>query len=225
MKINEAISNVKNDFRLVHADRRITLKYIYTLLQKHTAALIKQESDKNVLVKSDTIWQSLNCIELIEVPTTDECCKYTSKCKIYRTKDKLPEMYEDSWGVIFRSINSIDMSKDITVIKMSQWLRKLENANFKYDKTFYVFYRNGYLYFPNIKWKLITITGYFKEDITKYNTCEEDVNKCLPIPEQEWRVPQYLQSRVIDFTIRELLQTFAQANPDQEVQINKIPSQ
>ncbi len=225
ISIGEAISNIKNNFRLVHADSRVTNKYIYSLIEKHSSWIIKRESDKLVLVKSDGIWQTLNCIDTIEVPTTDPCCKYTSKCSILRTKDRLPETYEDSWGIILRSVNSIDFSQDIHPIKMSEWTRKLESANFKYDKSFYYFYRDGYLYFPNCKWKLISVTGYFKEDISKYNLCEEDgeVNTCLSILDNKWRIPSHLQAMVIDAVLKELLSTYAQINNPGENKINKQP--
>ena len=221
----EAISQVKNDLRLVHADRRLTNKYIYSLLDKHAAYFIKRESDKLVLIKSDYIWQTLNCVETIEVPKNDECCRFTSKCKILRTKNKIPPIYEDSWGVITKSVNSIDFSEDLQPIKMSEWTRKLDNPNSKYDKTYYYFYKDGYLYFPNCSWKLISVTAYFKDDIDNINLCDKDAEPiCTSIVDMQWRVPQHLQAAVIEATIQELMRTYAQINPGPEVNINKNPS-
>jgi hypothetical protein len=224
MTVNEAISNVKNDLRLVHADRRITVKFIYSLLEKHASLFLKRDSDKLQLVKVDNIWQTLNCVETIDVPTTDDCCKFTSKCRILRTKDKLPETFEDSWGILLRHVSSIDNSIDMHPIKMSEWTRKLETPSFKYDKTLYYFYRNGYLYFPNCKWKLVSITGFFKKDISHLNKCEdssdESNSSCVSFLEREWRVPGHLQSVIIDSVINELLSSFAKI-PSEETEINK----
>lgn len=222
MTVNEAISQVKNALRLVHADRRLTVKYIYSVLDKHTAWIIKRESDKMQLIKTDHIWQTLPCVETMEVPTTDPCCKYTSKCKILRTKNKIPSTYEDSWGIVLKHVSSIDNTHDLHPIKLSEWTRKLENANFKYDKTLYYFYRDGYLYFPNMQWKLVSITGFFKENIAKYNDCEDDSDvKCMSFLDTEWRVPPHLQHFVIDATLKELTSTFMAVNPAQETNINK----
>jgi hypothetical protein len=221
MLVSEAISQVKNDLKLVHADKRVTNKFIYSLLTKHAAWLIKRESDQLRLIKSDNIWQTLHCIEIIDVPTTDPCCKFKSKCSILRTKDKLPETFEDSWGILVKHVASIDNSQDLHPIKMSEWTRKLDNPNFKYDKTKYYFYKDGYLYFPNITWKLVTITGYFKDDITKYNLCDETSQTLnCSILDTEWRVPLHLQSMIIDSVLKELTATYLQI-PSQETKIDK----
>ena len=113
MTYNEIISQLSNEFALSHADSRTTNKFWYSLIQKHTAWIVKQESDKMFLFHADSIWQTLNCVDLIEVPTTDDCCKYSGpSCKIYRTKDKIPKLYEDVFGVIIKNVNSIDYSKN-----------------------------------------------------------------------------------------------------------------
>lgn len=222
--IAEAISQVKNDVRLVHADRRITHKFIYSLLMKHAALLIKQESDRNKIIKLDDIWQSF-CFDLEEVPTTDECCKISlkNKCSIQRSKIKLPEMFEDSWGSIFRSVTTIDYSKDIQPIKYSEWIRKIENPNSKYDNTIYCFFRNGYLYFPNSIFKTVIINGYFKDDVLN-DECSDLYEPCKSILQSIWRLPSYLQKPTIDGVLQELLTTYLKINPNQEVQITKNPN-
>lgn len=220
--IGGAISRVRNDFRLVHADARVTNKYIYALLDDRAAKAIKEESDKKRLTKIDAIWQTLDCQELIDVPTTDDCCKFQSNCTIKRTKDKIPFLYEDSSGVLIRSVTSIDYSQELQPIKLSEWLRKKEINN-KFDKTLYFFYRNGYLYFPNLNWKLITVSGLFKDNVDKYNKCDgEDTDPvCTSKLDDKWPVPEYIQSGVIDYVIRELASTIAQIPPHQEEEINK----
>ena len=105
---------------------------------------------------------------------------------------------------------------NLLVIRLSAW------TNFKYDKTKYFFYKDGYLYFPNISWKLVSITGYFKNNINSYNNCEGDNldPKDCSLLDSEWRVPLHLQSMVIDSVLKELTSTFLQI-PSQETQIDK----
>jgi hypothetical protein len=224
MTYNEIISQLDNEFSLVHADSRLTNKFWYSLIQKHTSWIIKQESDKMFLFHSDSIWQTLDCVDLIEVPTTDECCKYNGpSCTIYRTKEKIPSLYEDVFGVIIKSINSIDYSKSLQHITFQEWLRKQKNPDSKYDKNFYYFYKNGFLYFPNIKWKLVSITGYFKDSIKKYNTCngkKDDV--CESLFESEWRIPSHLIARVVEVCLKELSSTYMQTKEDSQIDKNII---
>lgn len=224
MTYNEIISQLDNEFSLVSADSRLTNKFWYSLIQKHTSWIIKQESDKMFLFHSDSIWQTLDCVDLIEVPTTDECCKYNGpSCTIYRTKEKLPSLYEDVFGVIIRSINSIDYSKSLQHITFQEWLRKQANPDSKYDKNLYYFYKNGFLYFPNIKWKLASITGYFKDNINKYNTCSQTkYNKCESLFESEWRIPSHLIARVAEACLKELSSTYMQTKEDSQIDKNII---
>ena len=224
MIVSEAISQVKNALRLVHADRRITGRYIYSLLQKHAALFIKRESDKLQLIKVDNIWQTLSCFPTIEVPITDPCCKFTSKCKIVRTKDKLPETFEDSWGILLKHVSSIDNTQDMFPIKMSEWTRKLDNVNFKYDKTYYYFFRDGYLYLPNVSWKEVSITGMFLYDVSHLNNCDPEYVKeqqCISQLERPWRIPNHLKPIVIESVLKELTSTLMNINPSPETNINK----
>lgn len=222
MIYNEAISNLRGSFNLVNADNKLTNRFMYNLIQKHSSWLIKQESDKMFLYKSDQIWQTLSCIELIEVPLTDDCCKYNGpSCKIYRSKDPLPKILEDAFGMILKSVNSIDFSKEVFVIKLKEWLRKKLNPDSKYDKNLYAFIKNNYIYTPNVNWKLLSLTAYFKDDITKYNICcntKEDA--CIPILDTEWRIPSYLEARVLSACMDELVKTYLQSKDDNQVDKN-----
>lgn len=225
MTYNEIISQLSTEFALSHADSRITNKFWYSLVQKHTAWIIKQESDKMFLFHADSIWQTLNCVDLIEVPTTDDCCKYNGpSCKIYRTKEKIPKLYEDIFGIVIKSVNSIDFNTSLKHINMQEWLRKQKNKDSKYDKNFYYFYRNGYLYFPNIKWKLISITGYFQDNINKYNVCDNNIsdNKCESLFTSEWRIPSHLIARVVDACLKELSSVYLQLKEDNQIDKNTL---
>lgn len=61
------------------------------------------ENLKLNLIKTDAPFQKLKCVPIIEAPVTDPCCGIKSKCTVFRTKDRLPDIYEDSVGVIIRS--------------------------------------------------------------------------------------------------------------------------
>ena len=221
----EGISAIRNDFRLIHADVRITNKALDSKLTGYTAKLIKEESDKHKITKVDAIWQSLECQELIDVPTTDDCCKFKTKCSIKRLKDPLPDLFEDSDGVLIRTVTSIDYSSSLQPIKYSEWIRKLENRS-KYDKTLYYFYRNGYLYFPNLEWKYATISGLFKENVGRFNNCDGSTPKeyCQSRLDDHWNVPEYIQTIAIRQVIEELANSYAKVNPKEEVEINKSPA-
>lgn len=226
--LGELISQVKNNFRLTHADRRITNKYIYSLIRKHTEWVNKTESERKKLNKSDDIWQTLSCVDVIPVPTTDDCCKYNGpSCVIYRTKEKLPDIYENTWGSLIKQVSTIDGSQQFNHIKFTEWTRKQNNPTSKYDKTKYFFYRNGYLYFPNIKYELVSVTAYFKDNVAKYNVCDGEPTEdaCKSAIDSEWRVPGHLESRIIDYVTKEIAATYMQTmnSGEEEIDKNHIP--
>jgi len=224
MTFNELKSQLTTALGAANADSRLTNRYFYSLAQKHIGWLLKQESDKMLLFSSDGIWQSLDCVDVIEVPKVDPCCRYQGpSCTIRRTKDKLPEIYEDALGVMVRSVNSIDSSKSLRLIKFTEWERKQKNPDSKYDKESYFFFKDGYFYFPNISWKLVSITAYFKDDISHINYCSaDDSSKCVDYFNQPVRVPHYLEGRVVDACLKELLETVARVQEDSQPDKNTL---
>ena len=160
MTIREAIHRVKRLFREINSDSRLSDRTVYSLLSNHSKWLIYRESEKFTLLKLDKLFQPLNCIDVIEAPLIDPCCGIRNQCTIFRTKDKLPDMFEDSYGGIIRSVTAIDNQTSLTLIKPSEWERKQKNPWINKDKknSFY-FYSDGHLYFPNGFWKKVNLSS------------------------------------------------------------------
>lgn len=222
MTYDQILSQISTPLGLINADARLTNKFYYFLFQKHTGWLLKQESDKMLLYASDDIWQTLDCVDLIELPATDSCCKYQgASCTIYRTRIKMPTIYEDAFGVMVKTVTSIDYSESLVYIKYQEWIRKQNNPDRKYDRKKYFFYKDGYFYFPNINWKLVSITAYFKDDISYLNLCEKQT-KCKDLFGTSCRIPSYLEGRVVDACIKELSETIMRVQPDTQIDKNEL---
>jgi len=204
MTRREAISNVKTDLKLVNADARKTNKEINTLLDKHAEWLIDRESNSFKLSRRNINYQSYECADVIKVPTIDPCCNVTTKCTIYRTKNKIPALYEDSNGIIHKEVTSVDRSTEIKASTLADYKIKKESPWGKKTDKFY-FYSNGYLYgdLP----KKIRIVGLFKDDLVLNNDCKpckDCEKKCINYLDSVWQVPGYLQAQVIDFVVKEI---------------------
>jgi hypothetical protein len=93
----EVISQVKSIFKQINADSRATNKEIYSIVKKHSLWLVRRESERLKLLRMDGFFQEKKCIEVIEAPVEDTCCELRGKlkCTIYRTRNRLPDMYED----------------------------------------------------------------------------------------------------------------------------------
>lgn len=221
MTNRELISQVKTKVRAVNADAKLTNKFIYSLINKHARWLIKRESDKLNLMGISSIFQTLKCVKIEEAPAIDECCGIRNKCTVMRTKFKLPKMFEDGSGVIIKSIYTIDGSEDFTYIKINDYIRKLEDPNSVYDKTKYVFYNNGYLYFPKSKIRMVMVKAFFEEDVQKFNSCEnKDLPKCVSRLDEESFLPEYIMGELLDFVFKDLID-MKKIQPDEDINKNQ----
>lgn len=220
----EAIHKVKRLFREINADSRLTDRVVYSLLETHAQWLIYRESEKLRLMKKDSVFQPYKCVEIEEAPLIDSCCGIKSLCTVYRTKEKLPELYEDSAGVIIKNVTTIDNQTSLTPIKASEWERKQNNPWLSEDKKnkFY-FYFDGRLYFPKGSWKKVNILGLFKKDIEDLNSCEEcpsDKKSCIKFLDKRFIIPEYLEAQMFDAVIKDLSNTYKRL-PEKSNEINK----
>lgn len=202
----------------VQADNRTTNKFIYSIIDKHARWLINRESSKIRLMKMDYLFQTLKCVKVVEVPATDDCCGLRTKCKVWRTEQKVPALYEDSDGVILKSVYSVDGSMEFTPIKIQEYMRKLENPHSRYDKSRYFYYNNGYLYFPNVDIKMIQVKGYFVDDVI--NQCDPNCKEkeCKSKLDNEFRIPPRLIGELMNFAFQDLVNSKKVPN---DVQIDK----
>lgn len=224
MTIREAIHRVKRLFREINSDSRLSDRTVYSLLSNHSKWLIYRESEKFKLLKLDKLFQPLNCIDVIEAPLIDPCCGIRNQCTIFRTKDKLPDMFEDSYGGIIRSVTAIDNQTSLTLIKPSEWERKQKNPWINKDKknSFY-FYSDGHLYFPNGSWKKVNISAIFKDDISEIdncNKCSDLLPKCKRYLDKSFIIPEYLESQMFDLVLKDLSNTYTRI-PEKSASPNK----
>lgn len=218
MKFREAISRIKKLFKLVNADSRFTNKLAYSILRTAAKVLIKREADKYKIFSQSHLFQSYKCIELIEAPAIDSCCGIRTSCTVWRTKDKIPTVYEDLDGPIIKSIYTLDRSEIFTQINPTDYLNIKNNPWNKKDKTKYYFYSDGYIYFPNGGYKMIDINAYWEEEIV--SKCENTVTDCVRFLDQNFRIPGYLEKPMFEFAEQEIASIYMKL-PETGHQIDK----
>lgn len=207
ISIREAISQVKNLFKQVNADSRLTNKEVFSLLKKHAAWIIKRESERLRLIRMDGLFQPYNCIKVIKAPIGDGCCGLRSKlnCEIYRTEEKIPEMYEDLFGPIIRRITSIDGFTDIKLSTV-KGIKRFKNNRYanKYltSETIQAYYNDGYIYFPEKHLRVISIEALFTEELDRTNLdcspCAECEEECVKFLDKKLMLSTYLLAQVMD---------------------------
>jgi hypothetical protein len=198
--IGTTISRIKNQLKAVRQDAFLTDRYVYSVLIKYSQLLMRRQDSQNKLMKFSSIWQTMDCLELIEVDKIEACCAgIKSGCTIRRTKEKLPTFMEGYWGPLIRTVSSIDGSEELYITTPGQYTSMTKTKGFKYNKFKYFWYLNGYLYMPNLEWDAIKIEGIFTEKVA-----DGEVNECIRRQDNLIGVPEFLLAEAEAMVIKDL---------------------
>jgi len=200
--IADTISRVRNIVKGVKEDAFLTDRLLYSLVLKYGKLLIRRQDNESKIMRFQSLFEVLPCVELIEVDKIEACCPgVTSDCKIMRTKDKLPTLLEGSWGPLFRTVSSIDGSIEMFPTYPSTYAGLSSSTNFKYNKNAYYWYLNGYIYCPNVIWEAIKVEGLWDESIAMY-TCDGDI--CAPRQDEQVHIPDHLFAEIEQMVVKDL---------------------
>jgi hypothetical protein len=201
--IGEAIARIRNTVKVAKEDPFVTDRNIYFLIKKYGKSLIKREDNQFRLMKISSIFQVLPYIELIDVDKVEAgCIGVYSECYFKRSKDKLPSILDGMFGPIIRTVSSIDGTIELYRTDPGTWVSMTKTTTFKYNRSIYFWYLNGYLYIPNVDWDAIRVEAIFEGTI---ESCDTD--PCEVKQEEQFALPEYLFSEVEQFTLQELTMT------------------
>lgn len=202
--VKTVISRVKNQVKGVRQDAFLTDRYVYSVVLKYAQVLMRRQDSVNKLMKFNSIWQTLPCVELIDVDKVEACCAgIKSGCLIKRTKDPLPTFMEGYWGPLIRTVSSIDGSVEMFSTTPGVYTSMTKTSSFKYNKNKYFWFLNGYLYFPNIDWDAVKVEGVFTQDVSTIGS--NDVN-CVKRQNQQINIPEFLFAEIEKMAIGDLVQ-------------------
>lgn len=201
--IGEVISRIRNQVKAVRQDAGMTDRFFFSMVMKHAKLLMRRQDNYNRIMKFNSIFKALEYVELCEIDASQaECFGVHTTCKLKRTKDPLPKMIEGYWGALIRSVTSLDYSQEVKAIFPTTYQNLAKQKAFKYDKTKYYWYLDGYLYFPDCNWDAVRVEGVFEGDISKYNCNIND--ECLIMQYRTINVPEFLFSEIEQLVMRDL---------------------
>jgi hypothetical protein len=200
--IGDIISRVRNQLKAVNKDAFLTDRFIYSIILKHSHWLMKREDSKNKLMRFKSVIQTIPSVELIEVNKVEACCTnmYTD-CKIKRSKDKLPTFLQGYYGPLISAVMSVDGSTVFMPTDPKTWVAMTHSTTFKYNKTKYYWYLDGYLYFPDLEWEAVRVDGIFEDSIEGFNCDKDDV--CTPRQDELFNVPDYLHGELETYVMKD----------------------
>jgi len=203
VNIGDTISRVRNLLKSVKEDAFLTDRMIYSVILKYGKLFVQRQDNQNKIMRFQTLFEVLPCVELIEVDKVEACCSnIKSKCIIKRTKDPLPTPMEGAYGPLFRDTTSIDGSEILYKTYPGTYVAMTNSTNFKYNNTLYYWYMDGHLYFPNILWDAVRIEAIWDDDI-QYLKCGEDEDQCKIMQEMPTHIPDYLFAEIEQQVMRD----------------------
>jgi hypothetical protein len=218
------VSSVRSMHKLLSTDNKITDRVILSEIRNNTIFLAKRETNLRKLWATDTIFNTIPCLEMIEVPIS-ECCDYVDPINIARSKYKLPRISEGNYQYIIQGVWSINAlggrGKKLIEITVNRYINLLKLKIIKKDV--YYFIVNGYLYATNSLLQTVRMAAFFEEDIPNeiaFPDCDCGTDYTLdeycknPL-DREFPLPGYLEKPVLDLTSQKLLNTYYRLKSDQ----------
>jgi len=219
----ELVSTVRASHKLLSTDGLISDRAILAQIKNSTFLLVKRETNLRKLWSTDTIFTTIPCLEMKEVPIS-ECCEYSDPCTVSRSVYKLPRISEGNYQYTIQGVYSINamggIGKKFKEITINRYINLLKLPIIK--KQIYYWIVNGYLYTNNPLLRTLRIAAFFEEDIPNeimYPDCNCGVEPTLddlcknPL-DKEFPLPGYLSEQVLQMVSQKLLQRYFNIKTD-----------
>ncbi len=222
--LRKLVSDVRAMHKLLSTDNLITDRVVASEIKNNTLLLVKRETNLRKLWATDTLFTTIPCLELVEVPIS-ECCDYVDPCTVARTKFKLPRICEGNYQYLIQGVYSINamsgQGKKLKEITINRDLNLLKLPIIKNEQYYWI--SNGYLYVNNPLLQAVRIAAFFEEDVPNEIMfaeccCSDNVNLeeyCKNPLDKEYGCPGYLEKQVLELTSQKLLSTYFRLKTDQ----------
>ena len=222
--LRKLVSDVRSMHKILSTDSLITDRAIASEIRNNSLLLIKRETNLRKLWATDTVFTTIPCLEMVEVPIS-ECCDYVDECTIARTKFKIPGLAEGNYQYVIQGVYSINalggQGKKLKEITVNRYINLLKLPIIKKEEYYWI--TNGYLYVNNPMIKSIRFVALFEEDVPNEimypecgcgNSTVTDEEWCKNPLDKEFALPGYLEKDVLELTSKKLLSTYFSLKTD-----------
>ena len=217
------ISDVRGMHRILSTDAMITDRVIASEVINSSLLLIKRETNLRKLWATDTIFTTIPCLEMEEVPLS-ECCEYHSEEFISRSKTKIPKITEGNYQYVIQGVYSINAlgGKGTTIkgISVNRYINLLKLKNIRSEAYYWI--SNDYLYCTNPDVGKLRLVALFEQNVPNYIMFPEchcgdrpDLKEYCKNPlDKEFYLPGYLKKQVLELTAKSLRETYFNVQQD-----------
>jgi len=216
----QLIESLRDKLRERNADSNYTNQFLYQSLMEHAKWLIKREISSGRIYRNTFFFQLLKCQNVIEVSTVDPCCPVKTKCKIYRTECKIPDVWIDNNGPVVKTVTSVDGSTEFWITTPTTWQNKKNDPYQKKSDQMYTFFSDGYFWFPEHNPHKVNLLGFWVDDISDKNGCS--TSDCVTFLDTPFYIPDWVEGEMMAKAL-EMLAGVTKRLPEDE-QIDKNPT-
>ena len=222
--LRKLVSDVRSMHKLLSTDALITDRAIASEVKNNSILLIKRETNLRKLWATSTLFTTIPCLEMMEVPIS-ECCDYQDPCTIARTRFKIPRISEGNYQYLIQGVYSINamggIGTKLKEITINRYTNLLKLPIIKKEQYYWIM--NDYLYINNPMLKAIRLSACFEQDVpnevmypeTGCGSCNPtDEEWCMNPLDKPYSLPGYLEKQVLDLTSQKLLSTYFQLKTD-----------
>jgi len=222
--LRKLVSDARSMHKLLSTDSLITDRAIASEIRNNSLLLIKRETNLRKLWATDTVFTTLPCLEMVEVPIS-ECCDYVDPCSIARSKYKLPSIAEGNYQYVIQGVYSINamsgQGKKLKEITINRYINLLKLPIIKKEEYYWI--SNDYLYVSNPLLKAVRFVALFEQDVPNellYPECDCGTPQytteqlCINPLDKEFALPGYLEKQVLELTSQKLLSTYFSLKTD-----------
>jgi hypothetical protein len=222
--LRKLVSDIRSMHKILSTDSLITDRAIASEVRNNSILLIKRETNLRKLWATSTLFTTIPCLEMIEVPIS-ECCDYQDPCSVARSRFKLPRISEGNYQYLIQGVYSINamsgIGKKLKEITINRYINLLKLPIIKNQEYYWIL--NGYLYVNNPLLKAIRISACFEQEVPNELMYPEtgcggcgptDEDWCMNPLDKPFSLPGYLEKQVLDLTSQKLLSTFFQLKTD-----------
>jgi hypothetical protein len=222
--LRKLVSDVRSMHKILSTDSLITDRAIASEVRNNSILLIKRETNLRKLWATSTLFTTIPCLEMIEVPIS-ECCDYQDPCNVARTRYKIPRISEGNYQYLIQGVYSINAMggtgtklKEITI---NRYTNLIKLPIIKKEEYYWIL--NDYLYVNNPLLQAIRLAACFEQEVPKELMYPEtgcggcgptDEDWCMNPLDKPFSLPGYLEKQVLDLTSQKLLSTYFQLKTD-----------
>ena len=222
--LRKLVSDVRGMHKLLSTDSLITDRVIASEIRNNALLLIKRETNLRKLWATSTLFTTIPCLEMVEVPIS-ECCDYVDDCTVARSRYKLPRIAEGNYQYLIQGVYSINAmsgsGKKIKEININRYINLLKLPIIKNEEYYWIV--NGYLYVSNPLLQAVRIAALFEQDVPNevmFPECDCGSNQppleelCMNPLDKPFALPGYLEKQVLELTSQKLLGTYFTVKTD-----------